>query len=142
MKGSENFKNVISAHLDKIAAADPVFAKKLDNPDKPIENCIQYILSEVHKSGGGGFSDSEIFGMAIHFYDEENIVVDKNDFKGAGSIVVNHHVELTEQEKIDAKNKAIEQLVLENKQRMTKKSTPAPASKPEDKQVFEQGSLF
>ena len=34
-----------------------------------------YILNQVKKSGCCGFSDDEIFGMALHYYQEDNIEV-------------------------------------------------------------------
>ena len=37
-------------------------------PTKNIDNCITYILNQVKKSGCCGFSDDEIFGMALHYY--------------------------------------------------------------------------
>lgn len=87
MKGTEQFQLVIQNHLTSMAAQDLAFAKKLDNPSKKIEDCITYILNTVHKSGCNGFADNEIFGMAMHYYDEKTIDVGKPI---SASIVVNH----------------------------------------------------
>jgi len=73
MKASNSFKQTIEAHLQEIASKDSVFAEKLQNPNKNIDDCITYILNWVKESGAYGFTDDEIFGQAIHYYDEENI---------------------------------------------------------------------
>lgn len=104
MKGTEHFKKTIQAFLEQRAAEDELFAVNYRNPAKNIDDCITYILNYVQKSGCNGFSDEEIFGQVIHFYDEANIEVGKPiDCK----VVVNHHVELTEEEKAQARRDAI-----------------------------------
>ena len=104
MKGTEHFKKTIQAFLEQCAAEDELFAVNYRNPAKNIDDCITYILNYVQKSGCNGFSDEEIFGQVIHFYDEANIEVGKPiDCK----VVVNHHVELTEEEKAQARRDAI-----------------------------------
>ena len=73
MKVSEQFKSTIKAYLDNMAAVDSLFAPVYQKPTKNIDNCITYILNQVKKSGCCGFSDDEIFGMALHYYQEDNI---------------------------------------------------------------------
>lgn len=75
MKVSEQFKSTIKAYLDNMAAVDSLFAPVYQKPTKNIDNCITYILNQVKKSGCCGFSDDEIFGMALHYYQEDNIEV-------------------------------------------------------------------
>lgn len=67
MKVSEQFKSTIKAYLDNMAAVDSLFAPVYQKPTKNIDNCITYILNQVKKSGCCGFSDDEIFGMALHY---------------------------------------------------------------------------
>jgi len=118
MKTTDNFKKVISDHLELVASNDALFAETFKKESKNIEGCINYILSEVQKSGCSGFTDDEIFGMAIHYYDEDNIKPGKSF---SGNVVVNHHVELTEDDIKKAKEKAITQVVTEEKERLKKK---------------------
>lgn len=87
MKGTEQFKAVIQNHLNELAANDPLFSQTLNKENKNIDECINYILGEVRKSGCNGFADEEIFNMAIHYYDEDDIKVGK---ASAQRIVVNH----------------------------------------------------
>lgn len=75
MKATDQFKEVIQAHLEQRAAQDPLFAKTYAKENKNIDDCITYILESVKKSGKLGFADDEIFGMAIHYYDEDDIKV-------------------------------------------------------------------
>ena len=87
MKGTEQFKAVIQNHLNELAANDPLFAQTLNKENKNIDECINYILGEVRKSGCNGFADEEIFNMAIHYYDEDDIKVGKVSVQ---KIVINH----------------------------------------------------
>ena len=75
--------------LNQRAMTDHLFAPNLQKPHKNIEECIPYILSEVQRSGCNGFADEEIYSMAVHYYDEDYIEVDKV----AGCNVVVNHVE-------------------------------------------------
>lgn len=103
MKGTENFKRTIQAYLEERAKVDELFAKSYSKPNKNIDDCITFILNEVQKSGCNGFEDDEIFGMAVHYYDEDNLSVGK---KISCDVVVNHKVELSEEEKQELKEKA------------------------------------
>lgn len=106
MKTSNHFQNTIKVYLDQRAETDVLFAFQYSKPDKNIDDCITYILNEVKKSGCNGFHDDEIFNMAVHFYDEDNIEVGTpiNNVH----VVVNHFVELTEEEKEQARQDAIQ----------------------------------
>nr|DAY10018.1 MAG TPA: PcfK-like protein [Caudoviricetes sp.] len=103
MKGTENFKRTIQAYLEERAKVDDLFAKSYAKPNKNIDDCITFILNEVQKSGCNGFEDDEIFGMAVHYYDEDNLSVGE---KISCDVVVNHKVELSEEEKKELKEKA------------------------------------
>lgn len=121
MKLTDPFKIAIKQHLDQLAAKDELFAETLKKENKNLEDCCTYILNEVQKSGCNGFADSEIYGMAVHYYDEDDIKPGK---KINAKVIVNHSVELTEQDKEDAKQKAIQQAIEEAKEKMQKKKTP------------------
>lgn len=86
---NENFKETIKAYLDDFAKKDRLFAKKYANPEKNIDECVNYILGWVYQSGSNGFCDEEIFGQAKHYYDEEKVEIVKFPAMRA---VVNHHV--------------------------------------------------
>ena len=106
MKATDHFKRTIQAYLDNRAAEDELFAVSYRKEGKNIDDCITYILNYVKNSGCAGFSDGEIYSQAVHYYDEDQIEV--------GSpinchVCVNHTVELTEEEKAEARQRAVEQ---------------------------------
>ncbi len=138
MNVSIHFKNEIQTYLEQRAEYDELFARVYRNPLKNIEDCLTYILNYVQKSGCNGFSDDEIFGQAVHYYDEADIEVGKPiDCK----VVVNHHVELTEEEKAEARKEAIKRAENEAYAKMKQQREKATAKRTATvKQV--QPSLF
>jgi len=123
MTYSKLFLEEIKNHIESID--DPVFVQKTKNPDKSIEKCVAYILATVQKSEISGWADDEIFGMARHYFDEDNI----DDMEHSSCrIVINREVHLTEQEIADAKKKAIDSVFADQKRKMT--APPKPKSNP------------
>ena len=124
MKSTEHFKAVILQYLQKRAETDRLFAFNMGKPNKNIDDCITYILNEVQKSGCNGFEDDEIYNMAVHYYDEDNVEVGE---KVSCTVVTNHRVELTEDEKNESKEKATREFIAEQKQTLkTAKTKPKP----------------
>lgn len=123
MKSTDRFKETIKSYLDKLSENDSLFHAAYHKENKNIDGCITYILNTVQKSGCNGFTDDEIYSMAMHYYDEDNIDAGKDINM---DVVVNHKIELTEQEKQEAKEKAIRELVDENKKRLQKKPDNKP----------------
>ncbi len=91
------------------------------NPNKSIDECCKYIICEVHKSGMNGFDDDEIFGMAVHYYDENEIEVGNPP---QCRIISNAHTDLTEEEKKEARQKAIEQYQQAELRKMQDRNKP------------------
>lgn len=122
MKSTAYFTRTILTHLEQRATVDPLFAQSFANINKNIDDCCTYILNEVQKSGCNGFTDDEVYSMAVHYYDEENIEVGKPI---DARIAVNHVVELTEDEKQQARQDAIQKAQNEayNKMMQPKKKT-------------------
>ena len=126
MNATTHFKRTIEAYLAQRAAEDKLFDATYKKPNKNINDCITYILNEVRKSGCNGFTDGEIFSMAVHYYDEDSIEVGKPI---NARVVVNHTVELTPEEKEEARKQAIERAQREAYQKMTQRK---PATKKEN----------
>lgn len=135
MKGTKAFQDTIKSYLDERASVDALFAESYAKPGKSIEECCNYILNEVQKSGCCGFADEEIYGMAVHYYDEDNL----GEIKPIqGQVVVNHKVELTAEEIEEARREAKERVVNEEIARLRK-----PQSKPvQKKEEVEVLTLF
>lgn len=90
MKGTEIFKNTIADYLQVRANADELFAKSFAKLNKSIDQCVNYILNKVKESGCNGFTDDEIYGMAVHYYDEDDIKDEELKPISPQSVVVNH----------------------------------------------------
>ena len=116
------------------AEEDTLFAKKYRNPAKNIDECVTHILNYVQKSGCSGFTDGEIFGQAIHYYEENEIEVGK---PMNCQVVVNHVVELTEEEKAEARQNAARRYQEEELRKLQNRNRP-----PARKVTQSQPSLF
>lgn len=128
MKATDYFKQTIQNYLELRAESDTLFAPRYHNPRKSIDDCITYILNEVRRSGCNGFADDEIYSMALHYYDEEDIDVGKPI---NCRVVVNHTIELTEEEKQQAHEQALRRAEQETYNKLTQrksitKKEPAP----------------
>ena len=146
MKGTEHFTRTIAEYLNQRAMTAPLFVPNLMKPNKNIEECITYILNEVQKSGCNGFDDDDellrawlekIFSMAVHYYDEDDVEVGKAI---SCQVAVNHIVELTEEEKAEARQEAIKQYQREELAKL--QSRNARVKKTENIATQVQPSLF
>lgn len=136
MDTTPHFKRTIQAYLSQRAAEDILFAATYKKAGKNINDCCTYILNEVQKSGCNGFTDGEIYSMAVHYYDEDNIEIGKPI---NARVTVNHVVELTCEEKEEARKQAIERVQREAYQKMTQRK---PTTKKENNNTNVQMTLF
>jgi hypothetical protein len=109
MKGTRAFQETLEQYLSGMAQQDQLFADKFNNPSKTMEGCVNFVLSEVQKSGMNGFTDPEIYSMAVHYFVEEGIK-DVPAIKDC-QVVVNHQVELTAEEIEEMRQKAKEKVL-------------------------------
>jgi hypothetical protein len=133
MKSTEHFQNAIKAYLDQRSADDVLFSLQYSKPEKNIDDCITYILNTVKKSGCHGFADDEIYSMAVDYYDEDSIEVGQ---PMNCNVVVNHIVELTEDEKQEARGEAIKKVYNEVYSKMKQ-----PLRKPQARQTANTNQL-
>ncbi len=136
MKGTDHFKRTIQMYLEQRAAEDELFAKNYRNPAKNMDDCVTYILNYVQKSGCNGFSDGEIYGQAVHYYDENEIEVGT---PLQCHVAVNHVVELTAEEKAEARQNALRQYQNEELRRLQSRNKPTTTAK---KETNVQPTLF
>lgn len=104
-KATDYFKVTIQNYLEQRAQTDELFASVYAKPNKNMDDCITYILNYVQQSGINGFADDEIYSLALHYFDEDGIDVGKPI---NCNVVVNHAIILTEEEKAEARQKAIQ----------------------------------
>jgi len=78
MEKTKTPKQIIQSYLEERAKNDPLFASVYAKPNKNINECLDYILSEAKKRGNAVcMSDDEVFGLAVHYYDEDDIKVSR-----------------------------------------------------------------
>lgn len=73
MKASDAFTTAIDNHLKALAKADALFAETLKKPTKNITDCCTYIMNAVKANGANAVVDSEVYNMAVHYYDEDDL---------------------------------------------------------------------
>lgn len=103
MESTREFKDTIERYVTAIADCNPTFAAKATRPGKDIDGCIAFILDTVAGSGCNGFTDDEVYSMAVHYYEEDDI---KTSGRTNCRVIVNHHVELTPEEIQEMREKA------------------------------------
>ena len=138
MSGTEHFTRTISEYLNLRAATDPLFAPNLAKPHKNIEDCITYILKQVQQSACNGFEDDEIYSMAVHYYDEDDLEVGS---PVACHVVVNHTIVLTEEEKAEARKQAKQQYQAQELRRLQEPKRVKSKTSTDSEQA-RQASLF
>ncbi len=132
----KEFKETIQEYLQQRAAEDSLFAPKFANPQKSVDECCRYILEEARKRGNSVvMTDAEVFGLAVHYYDEENIKVEK--VSSGCSVSSPRKVELTEEDRNAAREAAIKRLVEEEYQSLKKRK-----AKKKAEENVQQMSLF
>lgn len=139
--------NAIKAYLERRSAEDPQFAESYAKPGKSTDECYRYILGEARKRGSAVcMTDDEVYGLAVHYYDEDNIHV-------SGSVTaarVSHSaapaaVELTDEEKEavrESARKAYEQQCLKEEAERDARRRKAEAERKKAEQRRQRQSMF
>lgn len=137
MKGTEQFKEIIKCYLDKRAKEDELRAK-YETTERTIDDVVTYILNEVKQSGCCGFADEEIYSMAVHVIDEPALEIGKPI---NCDVVVNRHIDLTEEEKAEQKALALKRYQEEELRKLQVRHSKPRASMPKET-IQPQPSLF
>lgn len=132
MKGTRAFQETLEQYLSGMAQQDQLFADKFNNPSKTMEGCVNFVLSEVQKSGMNGFTDPEIYSMAVHYFVEEGIK-DVPAMKDC-QVVVNHQVELTAEEIEEMRQKAKEKVLADEVTRLRNAGKKPSVVKPQQEE--------
>lgn len=130
MKATEHFKQTIKAYLDERAKNDELFAVSYAKENKNMDDCVTFILNQVKRSKCMGLTDEEVYSLAVHFFDEEDIEIGNPI---ACNVIVNHTVELTEEEKAQARQDALKKYQAEQLRKMQKRTNKpkTPKAQPE-----------
>lgn len=138
MKGTEQFKEIIKCYLDKRAKEDELFRAKYETTERTIDDVVTYILNEVKQSGCCGFADEEIYSMAVHVIDEPALEIGKPI---NCDVVVNRHIDLTEEEKAEQKALALKRYQEDELRKLQVRHSKPRASMPKET-IQPQPSLF
>lgn len=149
MSKQNPLKEAIQSYLDERAKVDELFAVAYKKKNKNIDECFAYIMGEALKESspvvpgveGCGMDNDVVYGMAVHYYDEDDIKVNKlpsNVRASASTTTPAKPVKLTEEDEKKAREEAIKRLTEEQHALLRKKPTRA------KKEVIEvqQMSLF
>jgi hypothetical protein len=130
MKATEHFKQTIKAYLDERAKNDELFAVSYAKENKNMDDCVTFILNQVKRSKCMGLTDEEVYSLAVHFFDEEDIEIGNPI---ACNVIVNHTVKLTEEEKAQARQEALKEYQAEQLRKMQKRTNKpkTPKAQPE-----------
>lgn len=138
MKGTDHFKKLIKNYLDNRAKEDELFRAKYETTTRTIDDVVNYIFNAVQQSGCCGFSDMEVYAMAVHAIDEPHLEIGK---PMDCNVVVNHHIELTEAEKAEQRAIALKRYQEEEMRKLQQRNSRPKAAKPQPKPIQEL-SLF
>lgn len=132
---NKSLENVIKSYLDERAKTDELFAKSYAKPNKSLKECLAYIFGEALKNSnavipgakGCVIDNDVVYGMAVHYYDEDDIKVNKmpSNMRTSVSAPVSKSVELTEEDKRKAREAAIQRLAEEQHALLKKKPSRA-----------------
>ena len=130
MKATEHFKQTIKMYLDERAKNDELFAVSYARENKNMDDCVTFILNQVKRSKCMGLTDEEVYSLAVHFFDEDDIEIGNSI---ACNVIVNHTVELTEEEKAQARQDALKEYQAEQLRKMQKRTNKpkTPKAQPE-----------
>ena len=124
-KQTERFEEAIRQFLREQGQKDPAFLEHCKEvqrtQNKNTADCCTYIINQVQKTGKMGFHDEEIYSLAMHYWDEDNIEVGE---RPQCQIVLNSDVHLSDEEIAECKQEARERIIREQMEAMRHKATP------------------
>ena len=118
--------------------ANDLFAKKVSNPKKNIEDCITYVINTIEKSRYKGVCDNDVYALAVHYYEEDDVEVGKPI---NCRVVVNHQVELTPEEIAEMRQKAKDEVFRQEQDRLKNHNSVRRTVKPATTPQHEEETL-
>ena len=79
----------VKEYLEERAKTDPLFAASYAKENKNLDECWDYIVEEARKRAINQMccmTSEEVFGLAVHYYDEDNIEIPKPGGKAKASV--------------------------------------------------------
>ena len=73
MKSNNSAIAVMQQMLQERCIAEPMFAIKMANPSKSMEGAINYLCSQIQKSGLCVVDNDTVMNLLVHYFDENEI---------------------------------------------------------------------
>lgn len=112
--------------LQEHILAEPALAIKLANPKKTLEGAVNYLCNEIKKSGLCVVDDQTALSILLHFYDEDDI---EDGGTPINCNIVVSKPELSDEDKAELKQQAMEQFKQEQLRELRSQSKPKAHSK-------------
>lgn len=80
----EHFEIAIKTFLEEKAKTDSALAERLKLKTKSMQECCKYIIQQVQKKAKQKYAvctDEEVYGLAIHYWDEDDIKLEATTTK-------------------------------------------------------------
>lgn len=106
--------------LQERCITEPMFAIKMANPLKSMEGAVNYLCATIKKSGMCCVDESTVMSILVHYFDE-------NEIEDCGKVNCNIVVskpELSEEDKAELKEQAMEQYREEQLREIRRQSAP------------------
>lgn len=144
LKSNDAAITAMQQMLQERCIAEPDFAVKMSNPSKSMDGAVNYLCSQIQKSGMCCVDDATVMNILVHYFDENEI----EDCGNVNCNIVVSKPELSEEDKQYLREEAMEQYREEQLREIRRQSAPKPqphktASAPKAKaEVNVQPSLF
>ena len=112
--------------LQERCIAEPTFAIKMANPSKSMEGAVNYLCGQILKSSLCCVDDATVMNILVHYFDE-------NEIEEGGKVNCNIVVskpELSDEDKAELKEQAMEQYKKEQLREIRRQSAPKAQPKP------------
>ena len=126
MKSNDSALAVMQQMLQERCIAEPSFAIKMANPSKSMEGAVNYLCSQIQKSGLCVVYDQEVMNILVHYFDE-------NEIEDCGKVNCNIVVskpELSDEDKEMLKEQAMQEYKEEQLRQICKENIPKAIPKP------------
>lgn len=127
MKSNNAAIAAIQQMLQERCIAEPTFAIKMANPSKSMEGAINHLCRTIHKSGLCVVDDATVLNILTDYFDEPNI--EEGETPINCNIVVSKP-ELSEEDKAELREQAMEQYKEEQLRELRRQSQPKAQPKP------------
>lgn len=78
-QASNDVMKAVGEYLLERAKTDASVARSIEKESKSLKECFNYIVGEAskqQKEGCAPIKDDDVYGMAVHYYDEDDIKIE------------------------------------------------------------------